>query len=105
MSPARANAVAQRCLLKLTLYVAGNNAFSRQARANLDGIIRDAGVQLDVQVEVIDVLETPEVTLVKRIFITPALLMTNADGVESLIVGDFTRHESITQALQSARVA
>ncbi|MEO8752885.1 MAG: circadian clock KaiB family protein [Casimicrobiaceae bacterium] len=85
----------------LTLYVAGDNAYSRQAQANLHAIIAASGVQ--VAVSVIDVLKHPELTLQKRIFTTPALIVTNDGGAESLIIGDLSEREKVARMLFDSR--
>jgi len=80
--------------LSLTLYVAGDNVYSRIAQANLKSIL--AEMDLHVRFSTVDVLRHPELTMQKRIFVTPALIVSTDAGVESLIVGDFSNREKVT---------
>jgi hypothetical protein len=83
--------------LSLTLYVAGDNAFSRRARSNLDLILDDARLQATIQV--VDVLKNPEQAIEKRIFATPALIVGAASPSPSLIVGDLSNRDRILSIL------
>ena len=98
--PARA-ATSEATLLSLTLYVAGDNTFSRRARANLEGIVADMGIVTSVVI--IDVLANPELTLTKRIFVTPSLIIRYDIGPEMLIVGDLTDRRKVTTTLCNAQ--
>ena len=93
-------AQAEMAQLVLTLYVAGDNAFSRRAQANLQSILAEVGLQ--VTVNVVDVIKHPELTMEKRIFVTPALVVSGEEGQESLIVGDFRERDKIIRVLQSS---
>src|SRR4051812_7063744 len=84
--------------LSLTLYVAGDNAFSRIAEANLRSIMLE--MQLHAAITTVNVLQHPELTLKKRIFATPALVVSNG-GAESLIVGDFSERDKISGVLRN----
>ncbi len=88
--------------LSLTLYVAGDNAYSRQAKANLDSILADSGVETPVVV--VDVLKHPEVTVKNRIFVTPALVVVHTPGSDYLIVGDLTERDKILRILRGTPV-
>ena len=50
-------------------------------------------------VVIIDVLANPELTLTKRIFVTPSLVIRYVSGPETLIVGDLTDRQKIETAL------
>lgn len=84
--------------LSLTLYVAGDNTFSRRAQSNLQSIISDEGLQWEVNI--VDVLKHPELTMRKRIFVTPALVVSSDGDPESLIIGDFSEREQVTRLLR-----
>ena len=88
-------------MLSLTLYVAGNNAFSRRACINLDSIVAEMAV--NTSVVIIDVLTSPELTLAKRIFVTPSLVIQYNGGAEILIVGDLTDRQKIATSIRSAQ--
>ena len=83
--------------LSLTLYVAGDNAFSRRARSNLDLILVDARLQATIRV--VDVLKNPEQAIENRIFATPALVVGAASPSPSLIVGDLSKRDRILSIL------
>jgi hypothetical protein len=83
--------------LSLTLYVAGNNPFSRRAKANLDLILVDTGLEATIQV--VDVLKEPEQAIENRIFATPALIVGAASLSPSLIVGDLSDRDRIASIL------
>ena len=95
---AKPDAVARPLLV--TLYIAGDNAYSRQARANLESILVEAGVE--TKVRIVDVLVNPQITLEKRIFVTPALVISNGKGPESLVIGDLVEREKVSRLLRSA---
>jgi circadian clock protein KaiB len=59
---------------RFSLFVAGNEPNSRQARENLDRLCTDYFPGNNT-VKIIDVLEDPQYALEKNIFITPALLL------------------------------
>jgi hypothetical protein len=99
MSPRRGKACVERMLV-LTLYVAGDNTFSRQARANLKSIVVSAG--LNTTIRVVDVLQHPEMTLKHRIFVTPALVATSGEYPQTMIVGDLSDHDNVVRVLRSA---
>lgn len=85
-------------VVSLTLYVAGDNAFSRQALANLQSIVVDA--ELSIGVRLIDVLKHPDVALEKRMFVTPALVIAHSSGTESLIIGDLSERAKVLRMLR-----
>lgn len=84
--------------LRLTLYVAGDNAFSRRAKDNLRTLLAEADI--GVRLAVIDVLQDPERALRERIFATPALVVLAAGGRRSLIVGDLSERDKVRSALR-----
>lgn len=86
--------------LSLTLYVAGDNAFSRRARSNLDLILVDE--QLEATVRIVDVLDNPEEAIENRIFATPALIVGAASLSPSLIVGDLSDRDRIVSILRGS---
>ena len=54
-------------------------------------------------VVVIDVLNNPELTLAKRIFVTPALVIHYDGCPETLIIGDLTDRQKIAATLRGAQ--
>jgi hypothetical protein len=89
-------------MLVLTLYVAGDNTFSRQARANLSSIV--TGAALGATIRLVDVLQHPEATLEHRIFVTPALVATTGGHAPMMIVGDLSDHDRVLRLLRSLAV-
>ena len=87
--------------LVLTLYVAGDNAYSRRARENLDLLVRDCAASATIHV--VDVLESPAMSLDWRIFATPTLVIAGNGGHASLFVGDPRDDEDIRAILVAAR--
>jgi hypothetical protein len=83
--------------LSLTLYVAGDNAFSRRAKANLDLILVDARLQATIRI--VDVLKNPEHAIENRIFATPALIVGAASQSPSLVVGDLSNRDRVLSIL------
>lgn len=77
--------------IKGTLYIAGDAPNSRIAKDNLRRLCEQVQ-QHTVEVEVIDVLQTPEIALKNGIFVTPALQITEpAPGV--LLFGNLNDSE------------
>lgn len=84
--------------LTLTLYVAGDNGFSRRAKANLDLVLIECAV--DATIRLVDVLEHPEEAMARRIFATPALVVASGSKPASLIVGDLSDRERVISILR-----
>lgn len=84
--------------IKLTLYVAGSNRFSRQARSNLTSLL--AALDREVDSEVIDVVQRPEVALSQGIMATPALIATVGD-TRLLFIGDLSEQDKVLGALRA----
>ncbi|MEO8135018.1 MAG: circadian clock KaiB family protein [Betaproteobacteria bacterium] len=87
--------------LILTLYIAGDNAFSQQTQTNLEALVRDCAVAATVSV--VDVLESPQLTLKNRIFVTPTLVIAGHRAQESLIVGDPSDSAEVAKILMARR--
>jgi len=84
--------------LTLTLYVAGDNGFSRRTKANLDLVLREVGVSAPIRL--VDVLEHPEEAMEQRIFATPALVVASGSKPASLIVGDLSDRDRVASILR-----
>ncbi|KJS07727.1 MAG: hypothetical protein VR73_08135 [Gammaproteobacteria bacterium BRH_c0] len=87
--------------LKLTFYIAGSGFFSRAARANLDALVAELGAGTDIEVEIVDVTQAPEVALAKGIFTTPALI-ANLGSAQLRFIGDLSQREKVLGALRQA---
>lgn len=87
--------------LKLTFYIAGSGFFSRAARANLDALVAELGAGTDIEVEIVDVTQTPEIALAKGIFTTPALI-ADLGSAQLRFVGDLSQREKVLGALHQA---
>lgn len=84
--------------IKLTLYVAGSNRFSRQARSNLVSLLE--ALDREVDSEVIDVMQRPELALSQGIMATPALIAT-VHGTRLLFIGDLSEQDKVLGALRA----
>jgi hypothetical protein len=81
---------------QLTLYVAGDSAASRRARANLAAVMAEMRIVLPLQV--VDVQAEPERALVDHVFMTPALLLQLA-GRREMLVGDLSQRDAVRMTL------
>lgn len=86
--------------IKLTLYVAGSNRFSREARSNLASLLE--ALDREVDSEVIDVVQQPELALSQGIMATPALI-ASVRGTRMLFIGDLSEQDKVLGALRSQR--
>ena len=84
--------------MALVLYVAGDGPYSRRARANLQALMREAGIAAEVTV--VDVLKSPDRALEHGIFATPALIVVHGKH-ETLIMGDLSERDTALEALLS----
>lgn len=83
---------------RMRLFVAGNEANSRKARANLERICKDH-LGDDVEYEVIDVLQDFETALECGVLVTPELIVDAPVSVK--IAGTLSDTEKILAALQA----
>lgn len=84
--------------IKLTLYVAGSNRYSRQARSNLASLLETLDSEVDL--EVIDVVQRPELALSQGIMATPALI-ASVRGSRLLFIGDLSMQDDVLGALRA----
>lgn len=84
----------------LELFVAGDNLLSRRARANIAQLIAELG--LDLPLKVVDVLAEPRVALTRRIFATPALVVSTG-GRAQMVAGDLSDRAAVLAALPRAK--
>lgn len=82
---------------KLRLYVTGRTAQSQQAIFNLRAVL-DEAKQSEYEVEVIDVLEHPELAEKDKILATPTLVKRVPEPVRK-IVGDLSDREKLIRSL------
>ncbi len=83
---------------RMRLFVAGNEANSRKARANLKRICKDH-LGDDVEYEVIDVLQDFEAALECGVLVTPELIVDAPVSVK--IAGTLSDTEKVLAALQA----
>jgi len=83
---------------RMRLFVAGNEANSRKARANLERICKDH-LGDDVEYEVIDVLQDFETALECGVLVTPELIVDAPVSVK--IAGTLSDTEKVLAALQA----
>lgn len=84
--------------IKLTLYVAGSNRYSREARSNLASLLE--ALDSEVDSEVIDVVQRPELALSQGIMATPALI-ASVRGTRLLFIGDLSEQDKVLGALRA----
>jgi hypothetical protein len=83
--------------LVMKLYVAGNNPYSLRALENLE--ILQAELDCEAAVEIIDVMQSPEIALTEGIFATPALVI-RIGGASMLFVGNLSQRQDILDAVR-----
>jgi len=83
---------------RMRLFVAGNEANSRKARANLERLCKDH-LDDDVEYEVIDVLQDFEAALECGVLVTPELIVDAPVSVK--IAGTLSDTEKVLAALQA----
>jgi circadian clock protein KaiB len=85
-----------RCRYTVRLFVAGDAPNSRLAQENLQRFTAEA-VERDFRIEVVDVMENPQLAMEHEIYITPALqILEPAPG--SIVFGNLSDREAL-QAL------
>ncbi len=82
---------------KLRLYVTGRTPQSQRAIANLRTIL-ESEIQSEYELEVIDVLEYPDLAEREKILATPTLVRRLPEPVRK-IVGDLSDREKVLQSL------
>lgn len=87
----------KRELFKFSLYVAGDEQNSMQAIANLTALCQ-VHLPNRHQIEIIDVLRTPERALDDGIYLTPTLLKLSPRPVRQ-IIGTLSETQTVIQAL------
>ncbi|MDP9902484.1 circadian clock KaiB family protein [Variovorax ginsengisoli] len=81
---------------QLELYVAGDTLPSKQARGNLEEIVRH--LEGPTTVTVIDVQKDAKAAFARRIFTTPSLVCIH-DTQKILIIGNLADRERVIQRL------
>lgn len=76
---------------KLRLFITGYTLFSQKAINNLEQMCK-AELADNYEIEVIDVLENPEIAEEEKIFATPTLIKLSPEPTERLI-GDLSHQE------------
>lgn len=85
----------------LRLYITGRTARSEQALSNLQSII-DNELSDDYELEVIDVLERPQLAEDERIIATPTLIKELPPPLRR-IIGDLSDRETVVMGLDLRR--
>jgi len=83
--------------LCLRLYIVGRSGASMRAIANLENLLRQVPASA-YQLDIVDVLEHPDLAEQDRILATPTLVRLQPRPVRKL-VGDLRDHESAVLAL------
>jgi|GEM_PF-869419 len=83
--------------ISMKLYVAGDNPYSLRARANLDNLRAELGDE-EALVEIIDVMQSPEVALTEAILATPALVLS-IGSTNLLFIGDLSQRGEVLDAV------
>ena len=79
------------------MFVAGNEPHSRIAEANLRDLC-ESHLSPPFEIEIVDVLESHELALEYRIFLTPALIRVNPEPPVT-IFGDLSDPQKVIKAL------
>lgn len=77
----------------LTLYIAGYTTRSQRAVENLKQILNDQ-TATDYELDIIDVLERPDVAEEKKILTTPTVIKKQPPP-EQRVIGDFSDREKV----------
>ncbi len=87
----------QEPIYRLRLFVAGEEANSRQARANLQRLCEEylAG---RVEVEIVDVLKDFKAAVAERVVVTPALIV-DAPTPRAVVLGNLSDTRRVLAAL------
>ncbi|MFO7987069.1 MAG: circadian clock KaiB family protein [Desulfatiglandaceae bacterium] len=79
------------------LFVAGNEPHSQAAQANLKKLCESC-LNIPLEIEIVDVLESHELALKYRIFLTPALIRVTPEP-QVTIFGDLSDQQKVIKAL------
>lgn len=79
------------------MFVADNEPHSQTARANLKKLC-ESHLSTPFEIEIVDVLESHELALEYRIFLTPALVRVNPEPPVT-IFGDLSDPQKVIKAL------
>lgn len=82
---------------KLRLFVTGRTPQSQRALSNLQGLL-DSELQSEYELEVIDILEYPELAEREKILATPTLVRRLPEPIRKL-VGDLSDRDKVLQSL------
>ncbi|WP_373506920.1 circadian clock KaiB family protein [Thiocapsa sp.] len=82
----------------LRLYIAGHTPAADRAIHNLERIVLDIGCE-DLQLEIIDILEHPQVAEDERILATPVVIKKLPPPVRR-VVGDLCEREKVLVGLE-----
>lgn len=83
--------------IKLRLFVTGQSAYGLEARENLEALTR-AYAQYEFDVEVVDVLENPQLAITDKVIATPTLIKHNPLPA-CRVVGDLSNRARVVRAL------
>ncbi|MDZ7839522.1 MAG: circadian clock KaiB family protein [Gammaproteobacteria bacterium] len=82
--------------IKLRLFISRNSQAAERARDNLKAVCDDPAVKRrhDIELEIIDVDESPKLTAGDNVLVTPTLLKTLPEPVRRM-VGDLSNEQDI----------
>jgi circadian clock protein KaiB len=80
------------------LFVAGDEQHSRRAKENLKAICQER-LEQPYEIEILDVLESYQLALENKIFLTPALVMISPSPTVT-IFGNLSDTEEVIRALR-----
>lgn len=83
----------------LRLYIAGRTAAASRAIANLEAIVAELAAEgQQIAIEVIDILERPQLAEDERILATPVVIKKLPPPVRR-VVGDLSEHDKVLVGL------
>ena len=83
----------------LTLYIAGSDALSERAVANLRRLVDSSG---GIECQIVDVLERPDLARQAKVIATPLLVRVEPEPVLR-IIGDLSPHARVAELLGLAK--
>lgn len=81
----------------LKIYIAGHTIRSQRAIENLKEIIKESGPD-DYKLEIIDIIENPEIAEDKKIMATPAVIKELPPPIRR-VIGDLSDREQVVMGL------
>jgi len=88
----------------LVLFLTSDSPRSQRARANLADAVREQGLD-GLEVSVIDLVKHPAAAVQHGVFATPALMRAGTSDSASVLYGDLSDHDRLTQFLSGMQQA